>query len=151
MGKVCRLRMNYYFCLSILSKSRTQYQTNFNKNLYYYLEQIFRLVKMFFRNHLLLCLATVAVSCRNKLFMQNIVRANKNLISGQWKLFSPIYLFIFIFIFFQALLPPKVTSTFSENIFFNESFIPATRNLSSVWWKQYASVRSLFSAAGNHD
>ena len=46
------------------------------------MEQIFRLVRMSLRNHLLLCVAIVAVSRRNKLLMQNLVPANINLISG---------------------------------------------------------------------
>ena len=46
------------------------------------LEQIFRLVEMSFRNHLVLCKATVAVSCRDKLLMQNLIPANIKLISG---------------------------------------------------------------------
>ena len=83
MGKDYRLRNNYYFCLSFLSKSRTWWQINFNKkSLLLLLEQIFLLVKMFFRNRLLLCVATVDVSCRNKLLIQNLIPANINLISG---------------------------------------------------------------------
>ena len=76
MGKDYRLRKNYYFCLSFLSKTRTQWQTNFNKkSLLLPLKQIFRLVEMSFKNHLLLCVATVAVSCRNKLLLQNHIPA----------------------------------------------------------------------------
>ena len=37
---------------------------------------------MFSRNHLLLCVTTVAMSGRNKLLMQNVIPANINLISG---------------------------------------------------------------------
>ena len=46
------------------------------------LEQIFRLVEMSFRNHLLLYMAIVDVSCRDKLLMQNFIPANINLFSG---------------------------------------------------------------------
>ena len=80
MGKDYQLRENYYFCLLFLSKSRTWWQANFNKKSL--LEQIFRLVEMSFRNHLVLCVATVAVSHRDKLLMQNLIPANINLISG---------------------------------------------------------------------
>ena len=47
--------------------------------------------------------------------------------------------------FLQTLLPPKATCPSSENIFFNKSFVPASGNLLSVQWKQYAFVWSLFS------
>ena len=80
MEKDYQLRKSYYFCLSFLSKSRTYWQTNFNKKSL--LEQIFRLVDMSFRNHLILCVATVAVFCRGKLLIQNLIPANINLISG---------------------------------------------------------------------
>ena len=75
--------MNYYSYLSFLSKSRTQWQTNFNKKSL--LEQTFHLVETI------------------------------------------------LSYFFQTLLPPKVTFTSSENIFFNKSVIPATGNLFSVY------------------
>ena len=80
MGKDYRLRKNYYFCLSFLSKSRTLWQTNLNRKSL--LEQISRLVEISFRNHPLLCVAIVGVSSRNKLLMQNLILANINLISG---------------------------------------------------------------------
>ena len=35
-------------------------------------------VQIFFRNPFFFCVATVTVSCRNKLLMQNFIRANKN-------------------------------------------------------------------------
>ena len=44
MEKDYRLRKNYYFCLSFISKSKTRWQTNLNKNSI--LEQIFRLVEI---------------------------------------------------------------------------------------------------------
>ena len=53
--------------------------------------------------------------------MQNLIPANINLISGWWRPFSPILC--------QTLLPLKVTFTSSENMFFNESFIPASGEL----------------------
>ena len=80
MGKDYQLRKNYYFCLTFLSKGRILWQTNFSKKSL--LEQIFCLVEMPFRNHLVLCMATVAVSYRDKLLMQNLIPANINLISG---------------------------------------------------------------------
>ena len=80
MGKDYQLRKNYYFCLTFLSKGRILCQTNFNKKSL--LEQIFCLVEMSFRNHLVLCMATVAVSYRDKFLMQNLIPANINLISG---------------------------------------------------------------------
>ena len=141
MRKDYRFRKNYYFCLSFLSKSRTYWQNNLNEKSL--LKQIFRVVEMSFRNHFLLCVATVAMSCRNNSLMQNLIPANINLISGQLKPFSPI--------FFQTLLPQKVTFTSNANILLNQSFIPASGNLFSVQWKKYAFFRSLFSAVGNHD
>ena len=78
MVKDYQLRKNYYFCFSFLSESRTQWQTNFDKKLL--LEQIFRLVEMFFTNSL--CVAITAVSCRDTFLMQNLIPANINLISG---------------------------------------------------------------------
>ena len=70
MEKGCRLIKSYYSCLLFLSKSRTQRQNNFNKKkLLLLLEQIFSLVEMSFRNHLLLCVPTVAASCKNKLLL----------------------------------------------------------------------------------
>ena len=81
------------------------------------MKQIFRLVEMSFRKHLLLCLATATLFCRNKLLMQHLITANINLISGWWKSLSSI---------FQTLLPPKVTFTWIEN---NEPFVPASANL----------------------
>ena len=44
---------------------------------------MFRLVEMIFRKHLVLCVATAAVSFRDKLLMQNVIPANINLISGK--------------------------------------------------------------------
>ena len=78
MGEDYQLRKNYYFCISFLSKSRSYWQTAFDKNSF--LEQIFRLVQTSFRNPL--CVATVAVSSRDKLLMQNLIPADINLISG---------------------------------------------------------------------
>ena len=91
---------------------------------------------MSFRNHLLLCAATLAVSCRNKFLIQNLILANIKLIFWLVK--------TILSYFFQTLLPPKITFTSSENIFFNDYFIPASENSFSVWWKQYAFVRSIF-------
>ena len=68
MGKDYQLRKNYYFCLSFLSKSRTSWHINFSKKSL--LEHIFRPVEMYFRNPL--CVATIAVSFRDKLLMQNL-------------------------------------------------------------------------------
>ena len=67
--------------------------------------------------------------------MHNLIPTNINLISGEWKLFSPFF-------------SPKVTFTSNENLFFNESFIPASVN---SFCKQYSFAQSLFSAVGNHD
>ena len=111
MGKDYRLRKNYYFCRSqvepsgglILIKNR--------------LEQIFRLVEMSFRNQLLLCVATVAVSCRNKLLMQNLIPVNIKTILSY---------------FFRHYCNRKSLLHLSENIFFDESFIAASGNLFSV-------------------
>ena len=74
MGKDYRLRKNYCFCLSFLSKSTTLLQTNFDKKSL--LEQTFSLVEMSFRNRLFLCVATVPVSGTNKLLMQNLIPTN---------------------------------------------------------------------------
>ena len=54
-----QLRKNYCFCFSFLSKSRTYWQTNFNKkSLLLLVKQIFCLIEMYIRNNLLLCVAT---------------------------------------------------------------------------------------------
>ena len=108
MGIDCQFRKNYYFCLSFHSKRRTEQQTAFNKK--YLLEQIFRPAEMSFTNPL--CVVTVSASCRDKLLMQNLILASEN----------------YFLLFFQILLPPKVTFTSSENIFFNEFFILASGN-----------------------
>ena len=78
MGKDSQFRKNYYFCLSFIYENRTQRQTDFNKKSL--LEQIFRLVEISFRNSL--CMATVAVSCRYKFLLQNLIPAYIYLISG---------------------------------------------------------------------
>ena len=80
MGKNFQLWKNFFFCHSFLSKVRTYTSTNFNKKSL--LEQIFRLVEMLFRNDIALCMATAALSCRDKLLMKNLIPANMNLISG---------------------------------------------------------------------
>ena len=54
-------------------------------------------------------------------------------------------------LFFQILLPPKVSFRSSDNIIFNESFIPVGGNLCSVQQKQYALFQRPFSAVGNHN
>ena len=42
-------------------------------------------------------------------------------------------------------IPPNVFEIpYSENVFLNESFIPASGNLFSVLYKQYAFVQSFF-------
>ena len=46
------------------------------------LKQIFRLVAMPFRNHLVLSVATPTVSCGYKLLIENLIPADINLISG---------------------------------------------------------------------
>ena len=84
MGKDYQLRKDYYFVFYFFLKVEPSGRII----LITLLEQIFCLVKMSFRNHLVLCMATVAVSCRNKLLMQNLIPANINLISGYF--FSPI-------------------------------------------------------------
>ena len=71
MGKVIDLERTiivvFHFFLKVEPSSRL---ILLKKSL---LEQIFRLVEMSFRNHLVLCVATVAVSCRDKLLMQNLI------------------------------------------------------------------------------
>ena len=129
MGKDYQLRKNYYFCLSFLSQSRTYWLTNFNKKpLLLLLEQIFCLVEMSFGNHLLLCLAIIVVSCRNKLLIENLTQLLIENLTPAFILASENHSLLF----FQTLLPPKVTFKSNENIFFNESFIPASENLFSV-------------------
>ena len=100
------------------------------------MEQIFCLIKKSFRNHLLLCAATVVISCRTNLLIQNLILANIKLIFWLVK--------TILSYFFQTLLLPKITFTSSENIFFNDYFILASENSFSVSWKQYAFVRSIF-------
>ena len=46
------------------------------------LEQIFRLVEIFFRNHLVIFVATFAVTYRDKMLMQNLIPPNISLICG---------------------------------------------------------------------
>ena len=94
---------------------------------------------MLFRNDIALCMATAALSCRDKLLMKNLIPANMNLISG--KCYQAL-------LFFQILLPPEVTFTSSENIFFYESFIPASKNLLTVWsffycWKPWLKLAGM--------
>ena len=88
---------------------------------------------MFFRNRLLLCVPVVTVSGRNKLFMQNLITANINLVKN------------ILSYFFQALLPSKVTFASSENVFFSESFI-----IFCLVEIVFCFVRSFSSAVGNH-
>ena len=114
MGKDYQLRKNYYFCLSFLSKSRTQWQTSFNKKSL--LEQIFRLIKMSFRNNLTLCVATVAVSCRDKLLMQNFNPATYFLTNASFRVVETDFL---------ASTNHNFSFRLVEPYFFNESFIPA--------------------------
>ena len=130
-----RTTIVFHFFLNLA----TQWQTNFNQKSL--LEQISHLVEMSFRSHLVLCLATVPVSCRDKLLMQNLIPANVNFCLVK----------TIISYFFQTLLPPEATFTSIKNIFFNKSFILASGNLFSVQWIQYAFIRSLLSAVGNHD
>ena len=100
------------------------------------MNRFFCLIEKSFRNNLLLCAGTVVISCRNKLLIQNLILANIKLI---FLLVKTILSY-----FFQTLLPPKITFTSSENIFFNDYFILASENSFSVSWKQYAFVRSIF-------
>ena len=72
-------------------------------------EPIFRLEEISFRSRLFLCVATVTVFCTNKLLMQNLIPANKLILVDENHSLH----------FFQTFFPS------SENIFFNESFIPA--------------------------
>ena len=119
MRKDYRLKENCCFYLSFRSKSRTQWQTNLNKASL--LEQIFRLVEISFKNHILLCV--VAVSCRNKLLMQNLIPANINLILASEN---------HSLLLFQTLLPPKATfkTCFSTNPSFRlvETYFLPSRN-----------------------
>ena len=78
MEKDYQLRKNYYFCILFLSKSRTLWQTNFNRKSL--LEQMLCLVEISIRNHLVLYGPNVAVSCRDKLLMQNLISANHSLL-----------------------------------------------------------------------
>ena len=48
------------------------------KTLLLLVEQIFRLVEISIRNRLLLRVATLTVSCTNKLLMQNLISVNIN-------------------------------------------------------------------------
>ena len=82
-------------------------------------EQIFCLVEISFRNCILLCVTTVIASCRKKLLMQNLISAYINF----WVVET------IRSIFFRQ---TKVTFPSSENIYFNECFIPASGNLFSV-------------------
>ena len=75
MGKDYQHGKKYYFCLSFLSKTRTSGRLILIKKPL--LKPIFRQVEMSFRNTL--CLANVAMSCRDKLLMQNLIPANVNL------------------------------------------------------------------------
>ena len=99
---------------------------------------------MFFRNHLLLCRATVAMSCGNKLLIQNLIPDNTKYKLNFWPVKT------LLSYYFQTLLPPEVTFTSSEIVFFNKSFLPSSGNLFSFQWKQYAFVGRLFSAVGSH-
>ena len=83
MGSNYQFRKNHCFYFSFLPKSGSNYffswKTNFNKkSLLLLVEQIFHLAEISFRNRLLLSVATIAMSCRNKLLMQNLIPANIN-------------------------------------------------------------------------
>ena len=77
-----------------------------------------------FRNHLALCVKTIAVSRRDKLLIQ---KPYSSLYKLNFGLVKTIYSN-----FVQTILPPKVNFTFSENVFFNECFILVGGNLFSA-------------------
>ena len=121
---------------------------------------------MFIRNHLALCVATVAVSCRDKLLMQNLIfllvktifdflarrssfsvqweRISRRMVhSGQW---TRIFRLVQTISFFPS----------SGNVFFNESFIPAIRGF-SLYWKpstlfesSFLLAKTVIDMSGNH-
>ena len=83
MGKDYQLRKNFFFAFHFFLKIEPSGRLILIKDIYYYYwNRFYRLVEMSFRNHLLVCVATVAVSCRKKLSMQSLILANINLISG---------------------------------------------------------------------
>ena len=89
-------------------------------------------------------MATVAMSCGNKLLIRNLIPDNTKYKLNFWLVKT------LLFYYFQTLLPPEVIFTSSENVFFSKSFIPSSGNLFSFQWKQYAFVGRLFSAVGSH-
>ena len=89
-------------------------------------------------------MATVAMSCGNKLLIRNLIPDNTKYKLNFWLVKT------LLSYYFQTLLPPEVIFTSSENVFFSKSFIPSSGNLFSFQWKQYALVGRLFSAVGSH-
>ena len=71
---------------------------------------------MSFRNHLTLCVATVAVSCRDKLLMQNFNPATYFLTNASFRVVETDFL---------ASTNHNFSFRLVESYFFNESFIPA--------------------------
>ena len=67
MGRIINLERTIIFVLNFFLKEEPSGRLIFDKKSL--LEQIFHLVEMSFRNYLVLCVATVAVSCRDKLLM----------------------------------------------------------------------------------
>ena len=79
MGTDYRFSKNHCFYLSFFIKVEPIISSSGKLILTFLLvEQIFRQVEICFRNHLLLCVATVTVSCKNKLLMQNLIPADIN-------------------------------------------------------------------------
>ena len=79
MGKDYQLRRTIFFVFYFFLKVGPSGRLILIKNLL--LEQIFGPVEMSFTNDLVLCATTVAVFCRDKLLMRNLIPANINLIS----------------------------------------------------------------------
>ena len=128
--RIINLERTIVFVFHFFLKVEPSGRLILTKNLYR--KRFFCLVEMPFRNHLALCVATIAVSCRDKLLIQKSYSSLHKLNFGLVKtIFSN---------FVQTILPPNVNFTFSENVFFNECFILAGGNLFSV---QFAFVRSM--------
>ena len=134
-----RFRKNFCFCLSFLSRSFFERSGRISllkdlfersgrillmKDLFYWVWNRLCLIKIFFRNHLL-CMATVAMSCGNKLLIQNLIPDNTKYKLNFWLVKT------LLSYYFQTLLPPEVIFTSSENVFFSKSFIPSSGNLFS--------------------
>ena len=82
MGMDYQFRKNFFFVFHFFLKVESCGRLILIKDIYYYYwNKFYHLVEIPLRSHLLVCVATVAVSCRKKL-MQSLILANINLISG---------------------------------------------------------------------